>query len=51
MPRQSRYPWNCPGSAVHDAGQTPVAAGALTVVAVRPAASAGEWLLTELARW
>ena len=40
-----------PASAVHDGGQTQVAAGALTVVAVPPAASEGEWPLTELARW
>ena len=40
-----------PDSAVHDGGQTQVAAGALTVVAVPPAAPEGAWLLTELARW
>jgi peptidyl-tRNA hydrolase len=40
-----------PGGAVHDAGHTQVAAGALTVVAVPPDAPEGEPLLRELAPW
>jgi peptidyl-tRNA hydrolase len=40
-----------PGGAVHDAGHTQVAAGALTVVAVPPDAPEGEPLLRELEPW
>ena len=39
------------GGAVHDAGHTQVAAGALTVVAVPPDAPEGERLLRKLAPW
>ncbi len=46
-PLAARYP----GGAVHDAGHTQVAAGALTVVAVPPDAPEGERLLRELAPW